>query len=190
VTSIKAKNNSIVVLAGASATGKDTISQMLKDREGYNFVISHTTRPIRDGESQGNPYWFVSKSELDDLDIIGKRVYHTLVDNIPEDWYYGVANSEIENDKKYVVVLDIKGTNAFIDNFGDRIVPIFLYADGDTRRQRSIDRGSHNEQEWMRRVADDKIVFEEGIVNSIYKKTVDSYECEKTYAEIINFLNN
>jgi len=190
VVLIRTKDNSIIVLAGASASGKDTISQILKDREDYNFVVSHTTRPVRDGESQENPYWFITKSEFDGLEFIETRVYHTLVDDIPEDWYYGVAKSAIKDDEKYVVVLDVEGTNEFVEYFGDRVIPVFLYVDEDTRRQRSVSRGSHNEQVWVRRLAVDRIVFEGSIVDNIYLKRINSYESEKTYLELINWLNN
>ena len=46
-------NNKIIALVGFSSAGKDTLAKYAHDNLGYNFVVSHSTRPMRAGESQG-----------------------------------------------------------------------------------------------------------------------------------------
>jgi len=75
---------------------------------------------MRDGESQGNPYNFVTSSEFKRLIehdfLIEHREYNTLVDGNPDTWYYGVEKSAINPSVDYVVVLDIVGLRGFKDS--------------------------------------------------------------------------
>ena len=72
----------IITILGKSSSGKDTAARILEKDYGYNFVVSTTTRPIRDGESERNPYNFVSDSTFKDLikddELIEYREYNTI----------------------------------------------------------------------------------------------------------------
>lgn len=58
----------IVVIVGESASGKSTVEKCLKTRfKHFSDVVSCTTRPIRDGESDGISYNFVSEEEYEKL---------------------------------------------------------------------------------------------------------------------------
>jgi len=76
----------IITILGKSSSGKDTAARILEKDYGYNFVVSTTTRPIRDGESERNPYNFVSDSTFKDLikddELIEYREYNTTVSNV------------------------------------------------------------------------------------------------------------
>lgn len=55
----------IFIVSGLSGSGKDSVVDGLKQAGlDYNRVITTTTRPMRPGESQGNPYYFISKQEF------------------------------------------------------------------------------------------------------------------------------
>jgi guanylate kinase len=152
-------NNEIVVIIGFSGVGKDTITKELCDNYGYNMVISSTTRPMRPGESPGNPYNFISKEEMDKIKKIECRSYTTFEKGLPTVWYYAVPESAIENDKKYAVVLDWGGYKDFKEIFGSRVVPVFLTLSEKERRARAMRRGGFDLQEWNRRYEDDKNIF-------------------------------
>ena len=51
---------------GKSATGKDTIFKRLTESKNVNLktIVSYTTRPIRDGEMEGQEYFFVDDERL------------------------------------------------------------------------------------------------------------------------------
>ena len=59
------KQGLLFVLSAPSGTGKDTVIQALKE-QGMDFhvVASVTTRAPRPGESDGNPYYFVSQEQF------------------------------------------------------------------------------------------------------------------------------
>lgn len=154
--------NKIVVLYGKSASGKDTILQELLTKW-FQPIISHTTRPMREGEVDGKDYHFISTKEF--LKELGKdnfietRSYDTLLNGVSETWHYGVHTDSIkESDKDYITILDMQGLKEFIEYFGkDKVVPIGILASDETRKYRASRRGSFCETEWNRRLkADDK----------------------------------
>src|SRR3989442_9097900 len=58
----------LFVLSAPSGTGKDTVINTLK-QQGMDFYVvpSVTTRKPRPGESEGNPYHFMSQEEFEQL---------------------------------------------------------------------------------------------------------------------------
>ena len=183
----------IVVLLGKSCSGKDTLARQL-EKEGFNFVVSTTSRPMRDGESQGSPYRFVMDSEfkwlIENSFLIEYREYNTLVDGNPDTWYYGVEKSAIEPDKDYVVVLDMVGLRGFKEAKFDNIVSVYIKTDDGLRRSRCIKRGDFNLQEWNRRLEDDSIVFSNSEVNANIDFVIDSNdESLQSVLNIIGYVN-
>ena len=72
------KNNCVVlVLSGPSSAGKSSLIDAISDDIGdYYFSISTTTRPIRDGEVEGEHYYFVTKEEFQkDIEEDYKNLY-------------------------------------------------------------------------------------------------------------------
>ena len=56
----------IYYLLGKSATGKDTLyKEILKRRPKLRTVTMYTTRPIREGETDGVEYFFTDREELE-----------------------------------------------------------------------------------------------------------------------------
>ncbi len=185
--------NKIIVISGFCAVGKDTIANELREK-GYNFVVSHSTRPMRDGECEANPYHFINKEEMlsmkDNDELVEIREYNTLVDNIPDTWYYAVHRDAIKDDESYVVVLDRLGTSEFKEYYGNRVLSIFIDANDDIRKARSKTRGDFNESEWQRRLEDDRSQFNADDFLSVYdyvvkNETDDYHNCLDEIVSII-----
>lgn len=161
--------NRIIVLCGYQGSGKDYLASELKKR-GFDFIISHTTRPMRPNESEENPYYFTTKEKflemIDNDEFLEYRTYNTLVNNIPDTWYYGVHKKTVKDDKSYVVVLDKLGLIEFKKEFKDRAVSFYIDTSDSNRYERANSRGGFNLQEWERREIADKKEFE-GIFNII-----------------------
>ena len=98
----------LVVLSGPSGVGKGTVRKALFELEGHDLVysISMTTRPPREGEVDGEDYYFVTKEEFE------RRIrddqfleYAEFVGN-----YYGTPKDKVEEqlDKGKEVVLEIE----------------------------------------------------------------------------------
>lgn len=186
--------NKILIIIGMSSVGKDVTARKLEKEHGFNFIVSTTTRPMRPGESEKDPYYFITNEEFEDLivkdELIEYREYHTLVDNKPDIWYYGVEKIEVEDDKKYVVVLDTVGLAEFKEVFPDRVVSFYLEASDEIRKQRCLKRGDFNESEWNRRLEDDKIRFSKEVIENEIDYVVESLDKQKTVNDILEILNN
>ena len=101
----------IITLTGCSASGKDTLLNMIiRYNKNILPIISTTTRPMRKGEKEGVNYYFKDKIDLDSL--IEYREYKT-VNGI---YFYGIEKEEIENKLKQsntlIVILDYRGLKA------------------------------------------------------------------------------
>lgn len=68
----------IYIIMGKSATGKDTVfSRLMNDKElGLKKIIPYTTRPIREGETEGVEYHFVNEDTLNEFLALGRVVEH------------------------------------------------------------------------------------------------------------------
>jgi len=105
----------LVILVGPSGSGKSTIEELLT-KKGYTKTISHTTRPKRDGEIEGESYYFVSKSDF--LKMKDTNQFIETVDFAGN--YYGLSVQEFlekakKKNKKVVLVVEPKGLIQIID---------------------------------------------------------------------------
>ena len=167
-------DNKILVISGFSGAGKDTIAKLINQNSGFNFVVSHSTRTMRPGESQGDPYYFISDNEMCTMafnkELIEGRCYKSIHGN----WFYAAHKDEIKQDKKYVVVLDVLGYRKFKKHFGDRVVGIFIHVDDETRLERAKSRQDFNLDEWNRRLNDDNEQFPLSIIRTEYNNIIDN----------------
>ena len=170
-------DNEIIVLLGKCCAGKDYTARDLVKNFGYNFVVSTTTRPMREGESEGDPYYFITNAEFEAKIANGGMIEYREYPRKGDVWYYGTQEGSIEDDKKYVVVLDIIGLRAFRNRFGKRIFSIYIDVPEDLRLIRCKKRGDFNKKEWELRSFDDSIKFTDKIIkeigNTIYWCDID-----------------
>ncbi len=159
-------NNEIIVLVGKSGAGKDYLASLLHKESDYNLIVSHTTRPKREGEVEGVNYHFIDSKTVHSMiakDMFYQyRTYDTLVNNKPETWYYGTSKESIKDNKKYVVVLDLEGALNYKKLFPDRAILFYIdYVTELQREFRARDRGSFCQTEWNRRLLTDEKDFKE-----------------------------
>ena len=103
--------NKLFVISGASGVGKSTVlAKVMGERPDLRFSVSATTRKIRDGEVDGESYYFVSKDKF--LDMIEKHEfleYDAHMDN-----YYGTPKAQLEEKLQTgSVILDVEPNGAF-----------------------------------------------------------------------------
>lgn len=59
------KANAIIIVIGPSGSGKSSfVKKAIDDMDVLEDIITYTTRPMRSGESEANPYHFISKEEF------------------------------------------------------------------------------------------------------------------------------
>ena len=185
-------NNKIIALVGFSSAGKDTLAKFMSEELGYDFVVSHTTRPMRPGESEGNPYYFINENEMCSLFVQNKLIEAREYDSVYGKLFYAISKDEIEDSKKYVVVVDFSGFLALKNHFGDRVKSVFIDCSEPERRKRAELRGDFNLDEWNRRFEDDKAKFPKKLISKhmdwILKTTKYSKEKSEIALKAISFL--
>ncbi len=98
------------ILSGPSGSGKDTlIVKLLAAHPEIEFSISSITRPMRQGEKEGEKYHFLSREEFERMIEQDELLeYNEFVGN-----YYGTPRSPVEkavqNGKDMLIEVDVNG---------------------------------------------------------------------------------
>lgn len=157
----------IIVLVGKAATGKDEVEIQLEKHFNVKRLVSHTSRPKRDGEIDGENYYFTSYENIKKMIDKGETVEHTSYIVGDEKWLYALSKSEINNiPKGYfgVVTVNHHGVKQLteIDELKDRLVIIYLTSPDSKRKERYFKRDEHNpntQARWEDRVKQDDVDF-------------------------------
>lgn len=168
-----------LILCGKSGSGKDAILKELCKSMRYAPIISVTSRPIREGETNGVEYEFVSKELFESFikakKLIEYRSYKTMVGGVEDTWYYGVLKGRPAWNRDYVVILDLKGAGDFMAYYGkDHCLCVYVDVDDQIRTERAKNRGSFDETEWSRRMESDSKDFSEEQVKTVTDITIDN----------------
>lgn len=186
----------IYYLMGKSSSGKDTIYKRLRElRPEWREVVPYTTRPIRDGETQGVEYHFISNEVMDEL-IRGERVIELRsYDTIYGCWRYGTVNDgQIKGngrDGDYLMIGTLEGYDGMRRYFGEgSLYPIYIEVPEALRleraRAREMKQRSPRLLEMQRRFeADERDFSEEKLMLSGIKKRYKNVELESCIDEII-----
>lgn len=187
------KMGKIFYIIGKSSTGKDTIYKNLLNYYGSNFhtIIPYTTRPIREGETNGIEYFFVDELELQKIQTEGKLIEVRSYNTFHGIWkYFTVNDSQIDLENKDYLIIGTLESFAEVRNFfgSNKVIPILIELDDGIRLQRALDREQAQTQpkyeEMCRRFLADSVDFssdkveEAGIIkrfnNEDLEKCLDS----------------
>ncbi len=145
------KRSKLFIISGASASGKDTIANRLSRSSGCIItpLISHTDRPMREGEADRQPYYFIDNDTFKTHVLSDFFIEHRAYDSKFGTWNYGLSKSEIDlmskNIGNYSVIVDVQGKNSIIDyikenNLPIDVVTVFIKASKQQRYLRSFSR--------------------------------------------------
>jgi guanylate kinase len=118
----------LIIISAPSGAGKTTIVRhLLKSDLNLEFSVSATTRSPRDGEKDGEDYYFFSIEEF------RKRVRNDEFvewEEVYKDHFYGTLKSEVEriwNKGSHVIFdVDAKGGISLKNKFGNRAAALFI----------------------------------------------------------------
>ena len=144
----------MIVLSGASASGKTEAAKMLMVKYGITKAITTTTRPMRKKEVNGKDYFFVTKEEFEQMIKEDRFVEHTLYNGN----YYGSTKDQIADGRS--VVIDLKGLESYSSLNDKRIVTFYLKTSEEVRFKRMLERGD-SEADAHRRIENDRKIFAE-----------------------------
>ena len=134
----------LFVIMGKSATGKDSIyHEIVKRCPQLKEIITYTTRPMREGETYGKEYYFVTKEEMYEMRENGKIIECREYDTVLGPWFYFTADDgQLDFDKgDYILISTLEGYEKLQAAFGiGSIVPVYIEVDDLERLERAVRR--------------------------------------------------
>ena len=163
----------IYYLLGKSATGKDTLyKEILKRRPKLRTVTMYTTRPIREGETDGVEYFFTDREELERQLASGKVIESRTYQTIAGPWtYYTVDDGQFDvaDDESCLMIGTLESYEKMCAYFEvGKMVPVYIEVPDGIRLLRAVKREENqkkpNYREVCRRyLADEKDFSEENL---------------------------
>ena len=128
----------LVVISGPSGVGKDAVVRTLQRRQNsLHFVVTATSRPMRENEIDGVDYFFVSDAEFKRMIDNNELLEYALV----YDQYKGIPKRQVRDalltGKDVIMRVDVQGA-ATIRKLCPEAVLVFLIP--------------QNQQEWIQRL--------------------------------------
>ena len=121
----------IYYLMGKSSTGKDTIYKELRKRmPQLKNVTIYTTRPRREGEKEGEEYFFTDETELEKFKKEGRLIEERAYNTVYGIWHYftaddGQFNFEQKN-QDYLMIGTLESYEKLKTYFGnEKVVPLY-----------------------------------------------------------------
>jgi len=180
-------NSNIFIISGPSGAGEDSVISGLKKIFDIEVVKTTTTRAMRSGESEGNPYYFISQEKFKEMiENDGLAEYAQQYNGN----FYGVTKEELTrvaySGKIGVWKIEYKGVITAKEKFPE-IKSIYIAAPSlEVLKQRILRRDPNvSEQyleermeytkEWMQHedIYNYKVVNEEGMLDETVEKVAE-----------------
>ena len=161
-------------LMGKSASGKDSIFHKLLEKTGWKKLIPYTTRPMREGEVEGQEYHFIKEQEFESGIHSGLMAEYRAYDTVFGKWYYGTvlpsditAGPSCKKAENYLAIGTLASYLQLKKKLGrENIFPIYIEVPDKIRLARAFHReegrGKMTEEEILRRFKADAEDFSEG----------------------------
>ncbi len=134
----------IVYLLGKSSSGKDTVYTLLRQDEQYKMqtVTLYTTRPMRDGETEGDQYHFITMEQAAELERQGRVIEQRVYQTVYGPWkYMTVDDGQFTDDGCYLMIGTLESYRKIKAYFGEECMyPVYLELDDGVRLERAIAR--------------------------------------------------
>ena len=189
----------IYYLLGKSATGKDTLyKEILKRRPKLRTVTMYTTRPIREGETDGVEYFFTGREELERQRASGKVIESRTYQTIAGSWtYYTVDDGQFDvaDDESCLMIGTLESYEKMCAYFeAGKMVPVYIEVPDGIRLLRAVKREENqkrpNYREVCRRyLADEKDFSEENLERLGITKRYQNTDMEMCVEEILRDLD-
>ena len=148
------KKGLLIVISGASGTGKGTVCKELLAREqGLAYSVSATSRAPRAGEQDGREYYFRTREEFEQMIVAGAFLeYADVYGN-----YYGTPLAPIEERRAagedILLEIDTQGALNVMERCPDGTFVFLLPPSLEELRRRITGRGTESEESLARRLA-------------------------------------
>ena len=177
------KKGLLIVYSGLSGVGKGTILQKLMPMEDLNlaYSVSMTTRAKREGEVDGQSYFFVSKERFKEAILNGELLEHArFVENdygTPKDYVEKMRNEG----KNVILEIEIRGAKQVLEKCPDALSIYIVPPTMEELERRIRERNTEDEDTIMKRIAKARREMQE---IDFYEHVVCNDDLDKATQEI------
>ncbi|MDD0854853.1 guanylate kinase [Halobacteriovorax sp. GB3] len=173
----------IVVIIGPSGTGKSTLIQRVKEQFPQLIEsISYTTRPRRPSETDGVHYFFISKTEFEEMIEAGEFLEWAKVHDDYKGTGKGFVQKKLEEGKYLLFDLDVQGADSIKEAFPEKAEAIFIAPPSlEELEKRLKNRGTESEKSLEIRLSNSK---KEILRKDDYDYCIINDELERAYTEL------
>lgn len=177
------KRKKIIAVVGKTSTGKDTISKYMHEKYNVPFVISYTTRPMRDYETDGKEHYFITKERMSEL-ISDKKNIIAYTINAKTGIEY-CATKECIKDDYAIYIVNPDGIEWLKQNCPDiDVVSIYLNLDESEIIKRGTERGDDIKR-LKTRLDSEREEFDTYMESKKWDYLIDTrFERDLVYAEV------
>lgn len=138
----------MIAIVGESASGKSTIEKYLVNKHSYSKIVSYTTRQPRDGEVDGEDYYFVTPKDFSKMIENNEFAEYAYYNG----WYYGTAKKDCTDDK--IIVCTPHGLRQLKKNPELNITSFYINVPRRDRLIKILQRGDSIEESYRRNLMD------------------------------------
>ncbi|MDQ7780830.1 MAG: guanylate kinase, partial [Planctomycetota bacterium] len=136
----RTSGGTLFLLIGPSGVGKNTlIDRVLERFPDITYLVTVTTRPMRPGESQSDPYDFVSRAEFERRIKAGyfiewKELFNGHLYGVPR----GPVDKALREGVDLIKDVDVLGARDVIAAYGKRVCSVFVHLSSKTELKTRI----------------------------------------------------
>lgn len=147
------KQGNLIIISGTTCAGKGTvIDELVKRNKNLALSISYTSRPMREGETEGKEYYFISKKEF--VEKINNNEFLEYA-TVHHDHYYGTPKKEIkemlDKGKDVILEIEVQGASKVKEMFPETILIFIMAPSMEEVKRRIKARGKENNQQIIKR---------------------------------------
>ena len=181
-------NAKLLVIAGPTAVGKGTVvRQILKEQENIALSVSATTRSPRQGEVDGESYFFLTDQEFDDLIAAGQMLEYATVHKTHR---YGTPRQPVqlalEQGQDVLLEIDIQGARQVKSHMPEAITVFLAPPSWDDLVARLRGRGPGNAEEMATRL---ETARQELLAQSEFDHVIVNDDVAKCAAAVVELLS-
>jgi len=175
----------VIIVAAPSGSGKSTLAARLMAKQpSIRFSVSATTRPPREGESDGVHYHFLD-SESFRAAIARNELLE--FEEVYPDRFYGTLRSEVDRssvDAPVLLDVDVVGALNVKEQYADQCLAVFVKAPSIEELERRL-RGRGTETEESLRTRLDKAAYELSF-ESRFDQVIVNDDLDQAASELID----
>ena len=185
-------------IMGKSSSGKDTLYRMLTDAgmEGLEKVVPYTTRPQREGETNGREYFFVKEEDYRRMCREGKVIEARSYDTVYGVWtYFTAADEQMDLARaSFLVIGTLESYRKLKEYFGaEEVLPVYVEVEDGLRLLRAVEREQSQKEpgyaEVCRRfLADAQDFSEEKLAKAQIRRRFVNDDLDRCFQEIMAYI--